>query len=255
MGFDIKNPEFKDMKIPMKLLVLTPLVYTLFAFSSFTVAQQTPPGFPNELEAYIASTLKEWEIPGAAIAVVKDGKIIVAKGYGVRELGKPGRVDENTIFDAASLTKAFTAAAIASLVDEKKMSWDDPVKRYIPTIEFPDPYLTANITMRDLLCHRTGIRSTNTAWYLTGVNRTQLFGLIKNMEQAAPFRTRLVYSNIGYTLAGEAAARAAETTWEDIVTKRLIVPLGMKRTTAVFSSAPAMGNIASGHALIQGVQA
>ncbi len=234
--------------------VLAMLITAGIVFSSFAVAQQSDQSFPKELAAYVAAAVKDWEVPGLAIAVVKDGRIIVAKGYGVRELGKPEPIDANTIFDAASLTKAFTTAAIGSLVDEKKMSWDDPVRRYIPTIEFPDPYLTANVTMRDLLCHRTGIRATNSAWFFTGVNRSQLLGLIKNMEVAAPFRTRSLYSNLGFTVAGEAAARAAGTTWEDLITRRLIVPLGMKRTTATFTSAPAMGNIAAGHDLIKGVQ-
>jgi CubicO group peptidase (beta-lactamase class C family) len=222
--------------------------------SNSALAQQPSQSFPKELDDYVAASVRDWEIPGVAIAVVKDGKVLVVKGYGVRELGKPETIDENTIFDAASLTKSFTAAAIASLVDEKKMSWDDPVRRYIPTIEFPDPYLTANITMRDLLCHRTGIRATNSAWYFTGLKRSQLLGLIKNMEIATPFRTQWVYSNVGFTVAGEAAARAAGTTWEDLITQRLIVPLGMKRTTVVFTLSPAMGNIASGHALVNGVQ-
>ena len=133
-------------------------------FSNFAFAQQSAQSFPKKLDDYVAATVRDWEIPGVAIAVVKDGKVVVVRGYGVRELGKAETIDENTIFDAASLTKSFTVAAIALLVDEKKMSWDDPVKRYIPTIEFPDPYLTANITMRDLLCHRTGVRATNSAW-------------------------------------------------------------------------------------------
>src|SRR2546422_5645002 len=234
--------------------VLALISFAGITLSNFAFAQQPPQSFPKELDDYVAATVRDWEIPGVAIAVVKDGKMIAARGYGVRELGKPEPIDENTIFDAASLTKSFTAAAVASLVDEKKMSWDDPVKRYIPTIEFPDPYLTANITMRDLLCHRTGVRATNSAWYFTNVNRSQLLGLIKNMEMAAPFRTQSVYSNIGFTIAGEAAARAAGTTWENLITRRIIVPLGMKRTTAVFALAPAMGNIASGHALVNGVQ-
>src|SRR5438445_9001544 len=234
--------------------VLALIICAGVTFSNFAFAQQSPRSFPKELDDYVAATVRDWEIPGVAIAVVKDGKVVVVRGYGVRELGKAETIDENTIFDAASLTKSFTVAAIASLVDEKKMSWDDPVKRYIPTIEFPDPYLTANITMRDLLCHRTGVRATNSAWYFTNINRSQLLGLIKNMEIAAPFRTQSVYSNIGVTIAGEAAARAAGTTWEDLITQRIIVPLGMKRTTAVFALAPAMGNIASGHALIDGVQ-
>lgn len=234
--------------------VLAVIICAGVTLSGFSFAQQAPQSFAKELDDYVAASVRDWEIPGVAIAVVKDGKVLVVRGYGVRELGKPEPIDENTIFDAASLTKSFTVAAIASLVDEKKMSWDEPVRRYIPTIEFPDPYLTANITMRDLLCHRTGLRATNSAWYFTSVNRNQLLGLIKNMEMAAPFRTQSVYSNIGFTIAGEAAARAAGTTWEDLITQRIIVPLGMKRTTAVFASAPAMGNIASGHALVNGVQ-
>src|SRR3989442_14618823 len=211
--------------------VLAVIICVGVTFSNFAFAQQSPQSFPKKLDDYVAATVRDWEIPG--VAVVKDGKVIAARGYGVREMGKPETIDENTIFDAASLTKSFTVAAIASLVDEKKMSWDDPVKRYIPTIEFPDPYLTANITMRDLLCHRTGVRATNSAWYFTNVNRCQLLGLIKNMEMAAPFRTQSVYSNIGFTTAGEAAARAAGTTWENLIAQRIIVPLGMKRTTAV----------------------
>lgn len=234
--------------------VLAAIICAGVTLSNFAFAQQPPQSFPKELDDYVASSVRDWEIPGVAIAVVKDGKVIAARGYGVRELGKPEPIDENTIFDAASLTKSFTAAAVASLVDEKKMSWDEPVRRYIPTIEFPDPYLTANITMRDLLCHRTGLRATNSAWYFTNVNRSQLLGLIRNMEIAAPLRTQWIYSNVGFTIAGEAAARAAGTTWEDLITQRIIVPLGMKRTTAVFALSPAMGNIASGHALVNGIQ-
>jgi CubicO group peptidase (beta-lactamase class C family) len=210
--------------------------------------------FPRELETYVTETLREWDVPGAALAVVKDGRVLVAKGYGVREVGKPDRVDADTIFDTASLTKSFTAAAIATLVDEKTMSWDDPVRRYLPSLEFSDPYLTANVTIRDLLCHRTGVRRTNSAWYFTNVTRPQLLALVKNMPTEAPFRTRLVYWNIGYTIAGEAAAAAAGVSWEELVTRRLTVPLGMTRTTSDYAAAPTMGNCASGHELIAGRQ-
>ena len=221
---------------------------------SRALAQDTKETFPKEVDDYVAATVRTWEIPGIAIAIVKEGKLIVAKGYGVRELGKPEPVDQNTIFDAASLSKSFTAAAIASLVNENKMTWDAPVKRYLTSIEFPDPYLTANVTIRDLLTHRTGIHATNGALFFSGANRSQLLGLIKNMRIVAPFRTQFIYSNMGYTVAGEAAAVAAGTTWEDLITKRFLVPLEMKRTSAIFNSAPSTGNIASGHALINGVQ-
>jgi CubicO group peptidase (beta-lactamase class C family) len=232
------------------LAFMLALMQVATAFSGVGFAQQTSDSFPKELDEYLATAVKDTELPGLAIAIVKDGKVIVAKGYGVREWGKPELINEETIFDTASLTKSFTAAAIASLVDEKKMMWDAPVKRYLPAIEFPDPYLTANVTIRDLVSHRTGMHATNGAAFYTGVDRSQLLGLLKNMKVVAPFRAQFVYSNIGVTTAGEAAAVAAGTTWQDLITKRLIEPLGMTRTTSVFVSAPAMGNIASGHALI-----
>ena len=142
-------------------LLLAALFYSL---PQPAVAQAVAEPFPETVEAYIRGALRDWEIPGAAIAVVKDGRVVVVRGYGVRELGKSDLVDGNTIFDAASLTKSFTAAAVASLVDDGRMAWDDPVRRYLPTLEFPDPYLSANVTIRDLLWHRTGIRATNSAW-------------------------------------------------------------------------------------------
>lgn len=204
--------------------------------------------WPAVLDGYLEGALRDWEVPGAAIAVVKDGKVVVAKGYGVLALGRPDKVDANTIFDAASLTKAFTAAMIATLVDAKAMAWDDPVHLHLPTLEFSDPYLTANVTIRDLLCHRTGIRN-NSAWFFTALTRPQLLGVVKSIPPSAAFRTRVVYSNLGYAIAGEAAAAAGRAAWEELVTKRLLVPLGMTRTTASFLAAPALKNVATGHAM------
>ncbi|HKO60676.1 MAG TPA: serine hydrolase [Pyrinomonadaceae bacterium] len=243
----------KTVRINIVRLLATTILNFVIGMPAVAQAPATADGPPKELDDYLKATVKDWEFPGLAVAVVKGGKVIVVRGYGVRELGNPELVNGETVFDVASLTKSFTAAGIASLVDEKKMSWDDPVRRHIPALDFPDPYLTAHVTIRDLLSHRTGVRSTNTAWYLSGVDRSKLLDLVKNMEMGAAFRTRMVYSNVGYTIAGEAAARAARTTWDQLITDRLIVPLGMKRTTAVFTSPPAE-NFASGHALINGVQ-
>jgi CubicO group peptidase (beta-lactamase class C family) len=222
----------------------------LFLVTVEAAAQDQRPALPGELDAYVQATLREWDIPGAAIAVVRDGRPVALAAYGVRAIGRPEPVDVDTIFDAASLAKSFTAAAIATLVDEKRLSWDVPVKKLLPTLEFPDPYLTANVTIRDLLCHRTGVAATNSAWLHSNLTRTELIGLVKHMKMDAPFRTRMVYSNVGYTIAGEAAAAAAETSWEELVTQRLIVPLGLTRTTADWDAAPAMGNCASGHAML-----
>jgi len=221
--------------------------------SNEAVAQASGESFPQALDDYIASSIKQFEIPGAAVAVVKEGRIVVAKGYGVRTLGKPEPVDADTIFDIASLTKSFTAAAIASMVDEGLLDWDKPVRSYMPALEFSDPYLTANVTLRDLLCHRTGIRN-NAAPFRGHLSRAQVIGLFKSLEPVQPFRTRWEYSNIGYALAGEIAASVSGSSWEQIVTRRLIEPLGMSRTTAYFDAAPAMENIADGHVVTDGVQ-
>jgi CubicO group peptidase (beta-lactamase class C family) len=216
-------------------------------------AQDAPAGLPPALDAYVAGALREWEVPGAALAVVRNGHVVAARGYGVRELGRPERVDESTIFDTASLTKAFTAAAIAALVDDKKLSWDEPVRTYLPTLAFRDPYLTANVTLRDLLSHRVGVRN-NAAWYFGNPTPEQLLGLFGHLEPQAPFRTRWVYSNIGYQAAAAAATAVSGQPWERLVTDRLLKPLGMSCSVANFDSVPATGNYASPHAEMDGVQ-
>ncbi|MFN2398509.1 MAG: serine hydrolase [Gemmatimonadaceae bacterium] len=213
-----------------------------------------PDRFPAELDAYIAKAVKDWEIPGLSIAIVRNDSVIVVKEYGVREMGKPGKVDEHTVFDAASLTKSFTATAIAMLVDEGKMRWDDPLKRHLPQVRFVDPYLTENLTIRDLLAHRSGLEPANFSWRFTGIDRTELVRRARFLKAVAPLRTQMIYSNVGYTLAGEAAASAAGTTWEELVRGRIIRPLGMNSAVTSFAAAQRMPNVASPHAVIDGVQ-
>ena len=114
-------------------------------------------GLPADLDAYAARVLQSFEVPGLAVAVVKDGKVVVAKGYGVRKLGEAIAVDADTLFGIASNTKAFTAASLAMLVDEGKLKWDDPVVKHLPAFQMYDPYVTREITIRDLLTHRAGL--------------------------------------------------------------------------------------------------
>jgi CubicO group peptidase (beta-lactamase class C family) len=213
----------------------------------------TPAVLAPELDRYVAESLRAWEIPGAALAVVQDGRVLVAKGYGVRELGRSDPVDADTIFDIASLTKAFTAAAIATLVDEGKLAWDAPIRTYVPQVEFSDPYVTANMSLRDLLSHRSGLRN-NAAPFRGHLTRQQVMQLFKHLQPWEPFRKRMVYSNIGYALAGEIASQVSGLTWEELVTKRLIEPLALSRTTADYDAAPRFGNVASGHVMAGRVQ-
>ena len=216
------------------------------SFLTSAVFGQLPP----ELDAYIENARKEWDVPGLAITVVKDGKVLAAKGYGVRSLGKPELVDENTVFDTASLSKSFTAAAIASLVDEGKMSWDDPVRRHLPRFELRDPYRTQNATIRDLLSHRLGLEAGNWAFVFSNYDTTEVLRRMRYMKERQPFRTgQMIYSNIGYTAAGEAAAAAAGISFSDLVRTRVIEPLGMRDST-VGVQHDVSANHADGHSFI-----
>lgn len=220
-------------------------------------AQRQPPpaGYPDELDAYITRALSDWEVPGMAIAVVRGDTVLAARGYGVRTLGRPEKVDENTVFSIASLTKSFTATAAAMLVDDGRLEWDAPARRYLPALAFADPYLTEHVTLRDLLTHRTGLHASNMAWQLTGItDRGELVRRARYMEAEAPFRTRLVYSNIGYSIAGEAIAAAAGMPLEEVVRRRLIAPLGMRSTTIGQAAVERAANRVSPHAMVGGVQ-
>jgi CubicO group peptidase (beta-lactamase class C family) len=209
-------------------------------------AQWTP-----ELDAYIEKARQDWDVPGLAVTVVQDGKVIVAKGYGVRTLGKPERVDENTVFDTASLSKSFTAAATATLVDEGKMSWDDPVRKHLPAFALADPYRTQNATIRDLLAHRLGIESANWPFVFANYETAEAIRRMRYLQERRGFRTDLIYSNIAYAAAGEAAAAAAGTSFVDLVRTRLVEPLGMRSST-VGVSHDLSPNHADGHSFIDG---
>ena len=209
--------------------------------------------WPPELDAYIEKARADWDVPGLAVSVVRDGKLLVAKGYGVRTLGKPERVDEQTVFDIASVSKSFTAAAIATLVDEGKMSWDEPLRRHLPQVEFSDPYRTANVTIRDLLSHRVGVEVGNFVFRFTGYDTAEVLRRMRYLKEREAFRTTMLYSNLGYTAAGEAAAAAAGVPFAELIRARLLEPLGMTGATAGVPHTVSP-NHASPHAIIGGVQ-
>jgi len=216
--------DLQDVKFLTYVWILLSLCFTASGW-----AEQSKDTVPPELDIYIADSLRKAEVPGAAIAIVKDGHVL-AKGYGVRRFGSPEPVDENTLFDAASLMKSFTAAAICVLVDEGKLKLDDPVRKYLPWFEFSDPYLTAHVTIRDLLTHRVGVKSAHALFRFTGFTTREVLEHVRTLEPQAPFRTGVTYSNILYTAAGEAAAAACGCTFAELVTTRILKPLGLQRT-------------------------
>jgi CubicO group peptidase (beta-lactamase class C family) len=157
------------------------------------------------LDAYFAESGDVFKVPGFAVAIVKDGELVFAKGYGVRELAKQGRVDENTVFAIASNTKAFTAAALAILVDEGKISWDDRVIDYLPYFQLYDPWVTQEMRIRDLLSHRSGLGtfSGDLLWYGTSYSSAEVVRRARHLEPAGKFRSDYGYSNLMFLAAGE----------------------------------------------------
>src|SRR5690348_15973520 len=201
------------------------------------VAQTRPAADPlRDLDAYTAKAVADWRVPGLAIAVVKDGRIVFAKGYGVRELGKAAPVDTQTLFAIGSTTKAMTAASIGMLVDEGKLKWDDKVTKILPGFQLADPYVTRELTVRDLLTHRTGLGNADVLWYRADNSPEEVIRRVRFAEPAYSFRSSFIYQNIMWAVAGQIVAAESGTPWEQFVRTRLFAPIGM-----VNSAAPRLG--------------
>jgi CubicO group peptidase (beta-lactamase class C family) len=183
------------------------------------------------------------------VAVVKDGETVLAKGYGVRELGAPGPVDEHTLFAIASNTKAFTAAALAILVEEGKLSWDDPVTDHLPYFRLYDPYVSQEMRIRDLLSHRSGLGtfSGDLLWYGTGYSAEEVVRRARFLPPAGPFRASYGYSNLMFIAAGEVISAVSGKPWQDFVEERILGPLEMNRTVTSVSDLPPVDNVATPH--------
>lgn len=213
---------------------LQSLAFLLFIFPVFVFAQTTSLDEKlREIDAYAEKTRAEWNVPGIAVAVVKDDKVVFAKGYGVRELGKTERVDENTLFAIASNSKAFTTASLAILADEKKLAWDDKVVKYLPEFQMYNPYVTSELTVRDLVTHRSGLDtfSGDLLWYETTYNEDEILRRVRFLKPTSGFRSQFGYQNLMFVAAGKVVERVSGKTWSQFVSERILQPLGMTRTT------------------------
>jgi CubicO group peptidase (beta-lactamase class C family) len=208
---------------------------TLLVSTSFAVDGRNDP--VAELDAFITKALKEYQVPGAAVAVVRDGKVSLVKGYGVRDATKAGAVDENTIFQLASVTKTLTAAAAATVVDEGKLDWDKPIFNYLPEFVGYDPYMTRWLTERDLLAQRTGWPAfTGDQLDSFGYDRVEILQRLRFLKPRYSLREVAQYSNPGFFVAGEVAARCAKQSWNDLVEQQLFRPLEMSRSGTVIKA-------------------
>ena len=219
----------------------------LAAATSANAQRGVRPVAVNELDAYVTRAVQDWRIPGLAIAVVKDDSIVLAKGYGVRELGKPGAVDAGTRFAIGSTTKAMTAAALGMLVDEKKVRWDDPVITHLPGFRVGDPYVTRELTVRDLLTHRGGLGNADQLWTSADYSADEIMRRVATLAPAYSLRSRFIYQNIMYAVAGDVIAAASGIPWAQFLRTRIFEPLGMKATEATLAGLDGQSNIATPH--------
>jgi CubicO group peptidase (beta-lactamase class C family) len=219
------------------------------------LARQAPPAAPPDLDAYVARVMKTFEVPGIGLAIVKNGTAVVARGYGVRKLGDPAPVDARTLFGIASNTKAFTATALGLLVEEGKIRWDAPVVQYLPWFQLWDPYVTREITVRDLLVHRSGLGlgAGDLLWWPPSTyNRREIARRLRDIPLATSFRSAYAYDNVLYLIAGEVIETVSGQTWEEFVRSRILVKVGMTDSNVRHSAAGAGGNVATPHAPIDG---
>jgi CubicO group peptidase (beta-lactamase class C family) len=180
------------------------------------------------VDALVKDTLKAWQVPGVAVAVVHKDKVVYLKGHGVKELGKADPVTPDTLFAIASCSKAFTTTAMAMLVDDGKMAWDDPVRKHVPAFQLSDPLVDAEVTLRDLVSHRTGVRSHDLLWYRSPFAQEERIRRLAHLPVDKPFRASFHYQSSMFTVAGHAVASAGKMSWPDFVRRRVLEPLDMK---------------------------
>lgn len=205
------------------------ILLTFLSISVFSLRLTAQTTDFSKLDEYIAKAVTDYEVPGLAIAIVKGDKIVFAKGYGLREAGTDKAITPNSLFGIASCSKAFTATCIGMLVDEGKLNWDDRVVDYLPDFQLHDSYVTRELRIRDLLCHRAGFNTFDgdLLWYGTDYSRKEVVERIRHLPLKNSFRARFGYSNVMFITAGEVVEAVTGKTWDEFVKERIFSPLGM----------------------------
>lgn len=209
-----------------------------------------PPAFiTDSLDSYIERGMRQWKVPGLAIAIVKDGKVLLQKGYGIRDINKTEKIDENTLFIIASNSKLFTGTAIANLDYQKKLSLNDKVTKYIPWFKMYDSTTTQSATIRDMLTHRLGTKTFQgdfTFWD-SKLPKDSIIWKMRYLKPAGQFRQDYGYCNSGYLVAGEILRQVTGQSWEDYVQENILQPLGMSNTYMNTAGLSRRSNVASAH--------
>lgn len=226
------------------------LVATLVLAAAAPAAAQQGP--LRGLDDYVTRALAAWEAPALAVAVVRNDSVVHARGYGVRELGRPEPATAQTVFAIGSTSKAFTSALLGMLVDQGRVGWDDPATRHLPGFQLFDPYVTREITIRDLLTHRSGLARGDRLWAGSGMSREEVLRRVRFLEPSWSFRSTYGYQNIMFLAAGELAGRVLGTSWDAAVAERIFAPLGMRRSVTSVGPLKGMDDVATPHEWLDG---
>ena len=252
-------PPLKDRFVPSMNRLAAALLLAFSASAALAQSSQTvsatasaeAPAF--NLEADVLRSMQTFDVPGMAIAIVKDGKVIAARGFGVRKLGEPAPVDGKTLFEVASNSKAFTAVALAMLVDEGKLAWDDSVTKHLPDFQMYDAYVTHEMTVRDLLTHRSGLglgAGDLLWWPTTTFSSDEIIEKLRYIRPATSFRNNYAYDNLLYIAAGKIIASKSGKSWGETVRERILTPVGMTGTTTSLADSAGIANQSHAHAKI-----
>jgi CubicO group peptidase (beta-lactamase class C family) len=202
------------------------------------------------LDAFVAESMAATGVPGVAVSVVYGDDVILARGFGVLESGKPERVDEDTLFAIGSNSKHFTATLLGILVAEGKLDWDEPMTRYLPQLRFSDPVLFKELTLLDALSHRTGLQRADLAWYARpGISREDTLAMIESLQLEIPFRSGFIYNNFMFVAAGEVIPAVAGVSWNEFIADRIFAPLRMERSNTSIHGLNELGNVAMPHVM------
>jgi len=233
-------------------VILFTTAFTLTAVFAIGPAAQAQPAPLAGFDAALEKAARDWETPGLAVAVVKDGQAVFSKGYGVRALGAAAPVGPGTLFAIGSTTKAMTAALVGMLVDEKKLAWDDPVSKHLPWFQLSDPYLTREITVRDLLTHRAGLGNADYLWYGQPTEPREILRRVRLLPSTYSLRSSFIYQNVMYAAAGAVVEAASGQPWEQIVRERIFEPLGMSGAIPTAATLAKQPDVATPHAKVDG---
>lgn len=207
----------------------------------------------EKLDAYIESSRVQWNVPGVSVSVVHNNEVLLCKGYGVKQAGEQQAVDGDTLFAIASNSKAFTSAALAILVDEKKLRWDDRVQTHLPWFQLYDEYVSQEMRVHDLLCHRSGLGtfSGDLMWYGTPFTAQQIVEKCRMLKPVGPFRSHYGYSNVMFLAAGLIVEKVSGHSWHEFVRDRILAPAQMTRSITSVRDLISKSNFATPHKTLQ----